>query len=235
MAQVTKNYTLSSGGQIKASEHNSNYDTIYNEFNGNIDNDNIKAAAGIVASKLDLSTMPVVGASAANSGSFTNIALTSIVASTTISAVTVSTTNLLISGTANIATVSSSNLIVSSDIYTRTWSNYGATSTIVGWSAYTSQSIYTKKIGKTVFVSWNLAGTSNSTAITFTLPDTAVAQAFMGACGATTDNTTAKTTAARYVLTGGTATVALYSDMDSGTWTNSGTKASIGEFWYESA
>lgn len=50
---VTKPFTFSPGGTIKSSEINSNYDTLYNEFNGNIDNNNVKASAGIAPSKID--------------------------------------------------------------------------------------------------------------------------------------------------------------------------------------
>lgn len=52
MATITKGYTFSAGGTIIAAEHNSNFDTIYALVNGNIDNANIKAAAGIVDTKL---------------------------------------------------------------------------------------------------------------------------------------------------------------------------------------
>jgi len=50
------------------------------------------------------------------------------------------------------------------------WANYSAVSTIVGWSSFTTKLIYTKKIGKTVFVSFFLHGVSNATTISFTLP-----------------------------------------------------------------
>lgn len=52
MALVTKTYTWTAGTTIVASEHNTNLDTLYNLVNGNIDNANIKASAGIVDSKL---------------------------------------------------------------------------------------------------------------------------------------------------------------------------------------
>ena len=77
MAVITRPYVFSSGAVIFASEVNSVFSTMYNEFNGNIDNDNIKAGAGIVASKLNLSTMPTVGATSPGSASFTNISFTS--------------------------------------------------------------------------------------------------------------------------------------------------------------
>ncbi len=57
MALVTKANTFSSGATIFASEHNTNFDTIYNEFNGNIVNANIGSAAAIENSKLNLASI----------------------------------------------------------------------------------------------------------------------------------------------------------------------------------
>lgn len=52
MSVVTKPNTFSAGATIIASEHNDNFDTIYNDYNGNITNANIAAAAGIGDTKL---------------------------------------------------------------------------------------------------------------------------------------------------------------------------------------
>jgi len=52
MALIVKLYTFSAGATIVASEHNSNFDTVYNEVNGSLDNANIKANAGIAGSKI---------------------------------------------------------------------------------------------------------------------------------------------------------------------------------------
>ena len=38
------------------------------------------------------------------------------------------------------------------------WTDYSATSTIVGWSSYTTKSIFYKKIGKLVFVQFVISG-----------------------------------------------------------------------------
>lgn len=57
MALITKTFEFTAGTTIVASEHNSNFDTIYNEFNGSIDNTNIKSSAAIVATKLNLTTI----------------------------------------------------------------------------------------------------------------------------------------------------------------------------------
>lgn len=52
MAIIAKPYTFSAGATIIASEHNSNFDTLYNDYNGNITNANLSASASIADSKL---------------------------------------------------------------------------------------------------------------------------------------------------------------------------------------
>ena len=50
------------------------------------------------------------------------------------------------------------------------WTDYSATSTIVGWTSYTTKEIWYKKIGKIVFVTFHIAGTSDDTVANFTVP-----------------------------------------------------------------
>ena len=52
MAIISKPNTFSAGQTIIASQHNSNFDTIYNDYNGNITNANIASGAAIAGSKL---------------------------------------------------------------------------------------------------------------------------------------------------------------------------------------
>ena len=52
MAIIIKPYSFSAGQKILSAQHNSNFDTIYNEFNGSIDNNNISNTASIAGSKL---------------------------------------------------------------------------------------------------------------------------------------------------------------------------------------
>jgi len=54
---ITKANTFSAGTIIDPSQVNTNFDDIYNEFNGSISNANISGSAAIVASKLDLATI----------------------------------------------------------------------------------------------------------------------------------------------------------------------------------
>jgi len=50
------------------------------------------------------------------------------------------------------------------------WVDYSATSTIVGWSSFTTKIIKYRVIGKQVFVYYSLIGTSISTSTNFSLP-----------------------------------------------------------------
>jgi len=52
MTLITKPSDFTAGTVIKASEHNDNFDTIYNDYNGSITNANIKSNAAIANAKL---------------------------------------------------------------------------------------------------------------------------------------------------------------------------------------
>ena len=120
IGQIVKLYTFSAGATIIAAEHNANFDTIYNEFNGNIENANIKSTAAIVDTKLAQITTfgKVHGSSISNLGSLST------------AAGTIPDANLVVAG-AWTASFSASN-----------------TGTITIASAYSSG--YYQKIGKAV-------------------------------------------------------------------------------------
>lgn len=68
MATISKPYTFTVGATIIASEHNSNFDTIYSDYNGNITNANISGTAAISDSKLSqISTASKVSGAALTS------------------------------------------------------------------------------------------------------------------------------------------------------------------------
>lgn len=52
MATITKPFTFAAGAIVVASEHNSNFDTIYSDYNGGITNANLSASAAVALSKL---------------------------------------------------------------------------------------------------------------------------------------------------------------------------------------
>jgi len=49
---ISKPNTFTAGNTILATEHNANFDTIYNDYNGNITNVNLSGAAGITDANL---------------------------------------------------------------------------------------------------------------------------------------------------------------------------------------
>lgn len=53
MGLVTRTYSYTAGNTINPTENNTNENTLYTLVNGNIDNDNIKTAAGISYNKID--------------------------------------------------------------------------------------------------------------------------------------------------------------------------------------
>jgi hypothetical protein len=72
LALISKPNTFAASETIVAAEHNSNFDTIYSEFNGSISNANIDGSAAIADSKLaQLTTASKVALSAlATSGTY---------------------------------------------------------------------------------------------------------------------------------------------------------------------
>jgi hypothetical protein len=70
MGIISNPNTFATGATILASEHNDGFNTIYDEFSGNIDNNNIKASAGIVDTKL----AQITTASKVSGTSFTGLA-----------------------------------------------------------------------------------------------------------------------------------------------------------------
>lgn len=86
MSIISKPYTFSAGTVIVAAEHNSNFDTIYSDYNGNITNANISASAAIVDTKLaQITTASKVAVSAIVAGALplTSVLLNETTAPTT--------------------------------------------------------------------------------------------------------------------------------------------------------
>ena len=115
------------------------------------------------------------------------------------------------------------------------WADYSTQSTVVGWASFTTKKIYTKKIGKTVFVAFDIRGTSNATTVTFTLPYTSAMTFPTRACAFTTDNDINTTTGGLIDLATGASLVNLFKDMAGAAWTALGSKFAVGQFWYEVA
>lgn len=50
------------------------------------------------------------------------------------------------------------------------WIDFSEQSTIVGWTTFTTKSIFYRIIGKVAIVNFNISGTSNNAATSFTIP-----------------------------------------------------------------
>lgn len=114
-----------------------------------------------------------------------------------------------------------------------TWSDYSATSTIVGWSSITSKKIYYKTVGDIVFVSFRIQGTSNSVLANFTLPFSAAAGLnFGGICWNATNNDLVVSTPCSFEMGAGSNTVSALNGVGSGNWTAYAVKVVGGTFFY---
>lgn len=112
------------------------------------------------------------------------------------------------------------------------WTDYSATSTIVGWSSFTAKIIRYRIIGKQMFIYFNISGTSNSTATTFTLPNNSInANTFF--CLAVDNGATSG--AGYSFATNASNLIDLRKTATGGTWTASGTKQAFGQFFIEIA
>jgi hypothetical protein len=114
------------------------------------------------------------------------------------------------------------------------WADYSAVSTIVGWASFTDKIIRTKKIGSTVFVQFDIVGTSNSATTTFTLPYANNSSSAMFGIFKAIDNGGSAVVCAGAVSASGS-TFTITKDVAGSAWTTRGTKGIFGEFWYEAA
>lgn len=114
------------------------------------------------------------------------------------------------------------------------WIDYSTTSTIIGWSSFTTKYLNYTIIGKVMYVHFDLQGTSNSTTSSFTLPINSVAFLDVASMRAG-DNGVFLSTPGLIEMGSGSSTVTLYTAPSGATWTASGTKSCFGEFFYRIA
>ena len=257
MSTITLPYpNFQTGAIIVAGQHNSNNSTIVNDYNGNVTDANIAAAAAIQGTKIipnfgsqNIVTTGNVQATNIGIGTASPGALLDITSTNgNVSNLKLSQSGVVVWTLQNIATTGL--LSISNggygttlnfdnnsglDIYTNAWADYSATSTIVGWTSFTTKNIYAKKIGKTVIVLFYIGGTSNATSATFTLPYAieSASAPILNPLIKAQDNTG---TVVVGIATGSSSTITTYKDLASGStsWTNSGTKTIAGQFFYQS-
>jgi hypothetical protein len=124
-------------------------------------------------------------------------------------------------------------ITTTSDIYTTPWTDYSSSSTVVGWSSFTTKIIHYKKVGKLVFVNYNIQGTSNATTASFTLPFTPATYTVFPVGRAVDNGVYVNTHPFGHTETG---KWSFYlSANGSEAWTASGTKMIRGQFFFEEA
>lgn len=123
------------------------------------------------------------------------------------------------------------NAYASGDIYTEALLDIGASSTVTGWSSFTSKNIYGKKIGKTCFIKFDIAGTSNSTSCSFTIPWTSVGTITYFVIRSYNNGTTYDFGVG--YIAASSSTVTLTRTSSGSSWTNANGKAAQGEFFFE--
>lgn len=115
------------------------------------------------------------------------------------------------------------------------WYDYSELSTIVGWSDFSTKQIYVAKLGRTVFVMFYLAGTSDSTGSTFTVPYTVNDLMMMISVNVRRSDNDGTEAVGLAIINNTTKLCTLYSTLAKGAWTASGHKRIQGQFFYESA
>ena len=143
------------------------------------------------------------------------------------------TISALLAGTID----ASSTIHATGDIYTTQFTDYSSTSTITGWSSYTTKKIYYKKIGKTVFVVFSIEGVSNTIGADFTLPFAVNSNMEVYTSISVINSSSQTSTPGRCQVDASSSTASFSANYNPAglAFGNSGTKAIRGQFFYETA
>ena len=115
------------------------------------------------------------------------------------------------------------------------WVDYSSTSTIVGWSSFTTKQIRYRIIGKQLFVHFFIVGTSNSTSTNFTIPNNSINNNEIVCAVRAIDNGTTLTNFAMGRVLINSNTVNFFQNTQGADFTNTGTKRVSGQFFIEIA
>ena len=130
------------------------------------------------------------------------------------------------------ALTSSGGIVNTGDLKNVAWTDYASSSTVVGWSSFTTKEIYYKKVGKLVFVIFRIEGASDSTAASFTLPYTHVGSPAQVRTAIFAKN---DTTNSLGIAAMASATVNCYKSAAFDSWSTGASedKYVYGQIWYE--
>lgn len=139
--------------------------------------------------------------------------------------------------TLDIGGTSTTGTLILAELHSSDWQDVTSTTDIIGWSAFTTKAVWTKTIGKTVYVVWDIVGTSNATITSIELAGatagaTRVSYIIREKLGTTTDNGTTQPSSGISIATG-SRKINLFPTTIGSTWTASGSKVAKGLFTYE--
>ena len=115
------------------------------------------------------------------------------------------------------------------------WIDYSSTSTVSGWTSFTTKEIFYKKIGRLVLVVFNIEGTSNSLSASFTVPDNLAANPLTLTVPIAAINNGSEISNGIAKGSAGNNQINLYTGLIGAGWAASGTKTTKGQFWYQMA
>lgn len=112
------------------------------------------------------------------------------------------------------------------------WVDLSESASVVGWSSFTTKLIAARQLNiDSVLVTYFLAGTSNSSEVSFILSKAAEASCY-AVPGLARDNGSLLTSPAQIVLLQDESIVNVYKDITGAAWTASGSKEIAGQFIY---
>lgn len=126
-------------------------------------------------------------------------------------------------------------ILAGNDTFTKDWTDFSTGSNPQGFASFTTKKVWYKKIGRMVWVSFQIVGTSNQTYISFTLPYTIAAGVHPTVVIQTVDAGTTQPYPGlcQSGATPPTASMVCYKRVDGLGFSSTGIKGVIGQFWYQ--
>jgi hypothetical protein len=121
------------------------------------------------------------------------------------------------------------------DVYTEGWTDWSSSVSLTGFSATSNNNVFYKRIGKFIFLTFKIDGTSNSTSTSMTLPFTRASDGFALDFPISSYNNAVAVAGGMGQIASGGSSISFFRDSTGTSWTNSGAKGVYGQIVYQSA